>query len=230
MTATKAANWRLWLQAPAFALVWTAAVFLSAGGFYWVRGWIYIGLFMAGVSVSGLIVRCFNPSLIAARAKWRHPDTKHFDKIFLSVYMPLNLLQPVVAGLDAERHRWSSMSFASVYPGVVLFTFGIALITWALAVNPFAESTVRIQTDRGQTVISAGPYRFVRHPIYVGGILMYVATPLILGSVWALAMGGVIAALFIWRTALEDKALQAELAGYQEYATLTRYRLLPKVW
>ena len=101
---------------------------------------------------------------------------------------------------------------------------------WVLRVNPFAEATVRIQRDRGQTVVISGPYRFVRHPMYIGAFLMYLGMPLVLGSVGALTLGAAIVALMIWRTSREDLALRQELPGYEEFTKRTRYRLLPGVW
>jgi protein-S-isoprenylcysteine O-methyltransferase Ste14 len=178
----------------------------------------------------GLIVRRFNAPLMEARAKWRREDTKRFDKVFLAVFLPLTFIQPAVAGLDAVRFGWSSMPFGLMYAGAVLFALAMVLIAWTMAVNRYAETSVRIQTDRGHTVIASGPYRAVRHPMYVGAILMYVATPLILGSVWALAVSGLMIVLFIWRTALEDRTLRRELSGYEAYAARTRYRLLPGLW
>jgi protein-S-isoprenylcysteine O-methyltransferase Ste14 len=110
------------------------------------------------------------------------------------------------------------------------FILGIVLMTWILRVNPFAETTVRIQMDRGQTVVTSGPYRFVRHPMYVGAFLMYLGMPLVLGSVGALTLGAAIVALMIWRTSREDLTLRQELPGYEEFTKRTRYRLLPGVW
>jgi len=89
---------------------------------------------------------------------------------------------------------------------------------------------VRIQAERGHVVVSRGPYRTVRHPMYVGMILMFPATALILGSGWAMVVAGVMAVLIIWRTANEDKFLLRELPGYQEFAVRTKWRLLPGVW
>jgi protein-S-isoprenylcysteine O-methyltransferase Ste14 len=122
------------------------------------------------------------------------------------------------------------MPFAFVYVGAALFAASLVLIGWVMVVNPYAETSIRIQSDRGQTVITFGPYRFVRHPMYVGTMLMGVANPLVWGSVWALAVSGVISLLFLWRTAMEDQTLRKELTGYDEYAGQTRYRLLPGVW
>ena len=206
------------------------SLFAAAGRLNWIRGWISVALWVVGMTAVGLIARRYNPELMAQRARWRHKDTKPFDKVFMGIYLPLVMLHPCVAGLDAVRFRWSSMPFALVYVGAVMFMGSTVLISWVMIVNPYAESSVRIQTDRGHTVVTSGPYRFVRHPMYVGTILLGVASPLIWGSVWALAMSVVLVLLFIWRTAHEDRTLRRELPGYEDFAAQTRYRLLPGVW
>jgi len=122
------------------------------------------------------------------------------------------------------------MSFGWGYVGTIVCFVALALITWVVSTNPSTEASVRIQTVRGPTGVSTGPYRYIRHPMYVGLILMFVGTPLVWGSVWALAVAGVLAVLMIARTALEDRTLFNELAGYQEYAAHTRYRLIPGFW
>jgi protein-S-isoprenylcysteine O-methyltransferase Ste14 len=218
------------IQAAAFTAAWLGALFGGAGRFEWPRGWIYAAVYGLGMGAMALAVKRWNPELLEARARWRHNDTKRFDKVFLAIFMPLQLIQPAVAGLDAVRFGWSSLPFELVYPGVAIFALATGLAAWAMAVNRFAETTVRIQADRGHTVVESGPYRSVRHPLYAAAILMYLAAPLILGSVWALAPGGVIAVLFAGRTALEDRTLRRELAGYEEYAARTRHRLMPGLW
>ena len=206
------------------------SLFGAAGRLDWIRGWISVALWVMSVSAIGLIVKHYNPGLLKERAKWRRKDTKPFDRIFLAIFVPLLVIQPPVAGLDAVRYRWSSMPFAFVYVGAILLALAVVMIAWALAVNPYAESTVRIQTDRGQTVVTSGPYRFVRHPMYAGFVPMYLAMPLVWGSVWALVLSVVIILLFVCRTAREDQTLRRELLGYEEYSARTRYRLLPGVW
>ena len=214
-----------------FNYVWfTCALFLAAGRLDWTRGWISVALSVVVLTAMGLIIQRYNPELMAERARWRRKDAKPFDKIFMAVYLPLVLLQPAVAGFDAVRFRWSAMPFAFVYVGAVLFIVSSVLLTWAMVVNPYAETSVRIQNDRGHQVITSGPYHFVRHPMYVGIVVMSLANPLIWGSVWTLAMSGFLVLLFIWRTALEDQTLRRELPGYEEFAARTRYRLLPGVW
>lgn len=218
------------IQFVAVTAFWIVEVFASAGRWDWVRGWICTVAYLTGTSAAGLLVRRYNPDLLKARAQWRRKDTKRFDKILLSVFVPLSFLQPPVAGLDAVRFRWSSMPFWTVYAGLILFALAMTMMTWAMIVNPHAETSVRIQSDRDHKTVTAGPYRFVRHPMYVGAILMYPAMALIFGSMWALALSGLIAAVFILRTTLEDRTLRRELPGYVEFAAQTRYRLIPGVW
>ena len=107
---------------------------------------------------------------------------------------------------------------------------GFSRICRAVAVNRFFSAVVRIQRDRGHTVVDGGPYRFVRHPGYAGSVLNTLAVPFALGALLALLPAGLVVALIIWRTALEDRTLRAELDGYAEYATRVRSRLLPRVW
>ncbi len=218
------------LQIAATPVVWIAGLFLGAGRLDWARGWISVGMYVGGMGAIGLFVRRVNAPVMEARRKWRHKDTKPFDRVFLAFFLPLVTFQPVVAGLDAVRFRWSSMPPAALYPGLALLAVAMPLIGWTLAVNRHAETTVRIQTDRGHEVVSSGPYRFVRHPMYVGAILMYLGTPLVWGSLWALAITGIVIALLIWRTAMEDRTLRRELRGYDEYSRRTRYRLAPGLW
>jgi protein-S-isoprenylcysteine O-methyltransferase Ste14 len=209
---------------------WTGSLFLSAGRLDWMRGWISVVLWVTGMTMIGVVGYRYNPAVMNARAQRHRKDTKHFDKVFWAFYFPLVFIQPAVAGLDVARFGWTSMPFGFVYAGVLAFALGIVLIVWVLCVNPFAEATVRIQADRGQAVVTSGPYRFVRHPMYVGSFLMYLGMPLVLGSVVALGLGVAIVALMIWRTSREDETLRQELPGYQEFTTRTRYRLLPGVW
>ena len=160
----------------------------------------------------------------------RRAGGKKWDMAILSVVGLLTLAKHVIAGFDF-RFGWS----AGIPPAVqvvalVVAALGYALGTWAMAVNAFFSLVVRIQDDRGHTVASSGPYRYVRHPGYLGTVVFELVTPLMLGSWWALIPGGLGALLMVIRTALEDRDLQAELAGYDEYARKVRYRLLPGVW
>jgi protein-S-isoprenylcysteine O-methyltransferase Ste14 len=210
--------------------IFPAIAFLGAGTLAWPRGWIYAILFIAMAAVGTRIVDRNNPGLLAARSRGFHKDTKGFDKVFYIFFLPLMVIYPLLAGLDAVRFSWAPLPAWTVWPGAPLFLVGSALTTWSLVVNRHAEGTVRIQSDRGHAVVTDGPYRFVRHPIYVGTILSLPAVALVLGSAWAFVPMVLAVIAFVWRTAMEDRALRKELAGYEDYARATRYRLVPGIW
>ncbi len=210
--------------------IYPAIAFVGAGRLDWPRGWSYLVLFVAVTLVGVTIVDRANPGLLAARSRGMRKDTKGFDRIFYLFFIPLMVSYPLLAGLDAVRFAWAPLPVWTVWPGVVLFLVGSALTTWSLIVNRHAEGTVRIQSDRGHAVVTDGPYRTVRHPIYVGTIVGLPAVALVLGSAWALLPMVLIVVLFVWRTALEDRTLKQELAGYADYARTTPFRLVPGIW
>jgi len=206
--------------------VWLGGTFAAAGTVRWIRGWICIAATLVIYAV-GILA---NPALLAARANWGKWEIKRFDRVFMKLMFPLYLAQPIVAGLDAVRFRRSSMPLATVYVGLVLLAAGMLLVSWAMAVNPFAEAIVRIQAERHHTTITSGPYHIMRHPMYAGAILIFPAAGLILGSMWAVVVGLALDVLLVWRTTMEDRFQIRELPGYAEYEALTRYRLVPGVW
>lgn len=208
---------------------WGIVLFASAGRTDWQRGWTCLGLYFGSVLAAYVVMRIANPELIAARGA-KHANTKPFDKVFAALYTPVLFVLPLVAGLDAVRFGWSRMGPETLYAGAALFILATIPILGAMAVNRYLETTVRIQEERGHQVVSSGPYRLVRHPMYVGLILQYIALPLLLGSKWAFVPAGAAALLFVIRTGLEDRALRGELAGYVQYAETTRYRLVPGIW
>lgn len=166
---------------------------------------------------------------MAARIN-RHQGTEPWDKPLVVGLVLACLATFPVAAFDDERFQWLPVPWWVVAVGYALFLVGMGILTWAEAVNKFFEPTVRIQTDRGQTVIDNGLYAFVRHPGYVGGILFFIGIALCLGSLWAL-IPAVLASLFlILRTKWEDETLQAKLSGYKEYTQRVRYRLITRVW
>jgi len=167
---------------------WLVSLFGSAGQLTWNRGWICSVLYIGAMSACRAVLKKFNPDVLNEREETIRKDTKSFDRIFLSLLLILTIALPIVAGLDAVRFNWAPMPFWTMYPGIGLFVGAAILITWVLVKNPHAESSVRIQKDRGHAVIRSGPYRFVRHPMYVGLILLYISMALVLGSMWTLAV------------------------------------------
>lgn len=209
---------------------WFLSLFGSAGQLTWTRGWICTVLYLGGLFGCRAFVARLNPGLLDERQTAIRKDTKPFDKIFLRFLLTFMIAEPVLAGLDAVRFHWVPLPLWTLYPGVVFLLVSAIWITWVLVRNPHAESSVRIQKERDHTVVSSGPYRFVRHPMYVGLILLHVSIALVLGSMWTLALAALITILFLWRTALEDRTLRRELSGYEEYTRATRYRLMPGIW
>jgi protein-S-isoprenylcysteine O-methyltransferase Ste14 len=195
-----------------------------------------------------------SPRLVLFRPYWHHPNrsfsndvnfetkevinargkvkpTKGWDKIFVLLYsLSTLILSPLIAGLDIGRFHWSYLNIWWMVPGVTLFLAAMALSEWAIFENRFFETTVRIQKERGHKVVSTGPYAIVRHPGYLGMIMLFLAFPLIVGSLYALFVSIFVTILFIVRTGLEDQTLKKELKGYAVYAKKVRYRLLPWIW
>lgn len=205
-------------------------MFVAAGRLDWWGGWAFMGAYIGGGMVGTLVVSHLNPEVMQARAE-RHEGTKRWDRVLMSVYALMCLLTTVVAGLDAGRYGWSPpIPLALRIVAIVVLEISQGLTDWAVVANAHFEKTVRIQNDRGQRVCTSGPYRFVRHPGYLGYIITWISAPLIMGSWWALIPAGLSGVLFIVRTALEDRTLHAELIGYGKYAQQTRYRLLPGIW
>jgi protein-S-isoprenylcysteine O-methyltransferase Ste14 len=210
-------------------LALVALVFVPAGRIGWSSGWIFVAVLVVAFGLSALLLARVNPMIFRARSRFQ-PGTKKWDLILLAVMLPAMALEIPIGALDAGRMGWSAVPLWVVLVGYVLLISGIAVTTWAQAVNPFFEPGVRIQTERAQQVITSGPYRFVRHPGYTAAIAIFIAIPLALASWWALLPAVLAIALLVVRTGMEDGLLQAELSGYADYARRTRYRLVPGIW
>lgn len=213
-----------------FALVLAALWYFVSGHPERVMPWLFIGTWaIVGGLVPALIVP-LDEALGEERTQIKE-GVQGWDKpivILGSLWVPLGIV--VFAALDV-RFGWSSpVPFWVQIVGLVLSALGYLLSVWASASNKFYGRFVRIQADRGHTVVTGGPYRYVRHPGYAGMAAFLIASPLALNSLWTLVPNGVFIVLMIVRTALEDRFLQENLDGYQEYAQRTRYRLLPGIW
>jgi protein-S-isoprenylcysteine O-methyltransferase Ste14 len=203
-------------------------LFLLAGRLDYWQGWVYLGLTVISlILMSTILTR--NPELVEERLNPKQ-GMKRWDKFYFAVTTPLYLVALVLGGLDARFGWTKDMPWVAYLAGVGVYLIGQAVFLWARYTNNYFSSVVRIQTERGHTVCKDGPYRYVRHPGYVGGFLFTVTVGLVLGSWWASLPQVIAALLIIWRTALEDKTLQSELPGYAEFTKETRYRLVPGIW
>jgi protein-S-isoprenylcysteine O-methyltransferase Ste14 len=204
-------------------------LFLGAGTLDWMWAWVYLGINLVSVTINAVFMLRTSPETIAERAKPK--EVKDWDKLIGGLWlMGQYFLVPLIAGLDM-RFGWTS-EYAVVWHimGALVYALSLGLTGWAMISNAFFSTAVRIQSDRGQQVCKSGPYHYVRHPGYVGFFLQALSAPILLGSLWALLFAIPAGVLMIIRTALEDRMLQEELPGYNEYMREVKYRLLPWVW
>jgi protein-S-isoprenylcysteine O-methyltransferase Ste14 len=220
---------RRFVQVALQILVIGVVLFGASGRLDWWIAWLYLCIYVVGVCVNAALMLRINPELIVERSRIG-ADTKGWDKLIAgSAILTGGIFVPFVAALDM-RFAWSELSFGIQLAALVVNVLGFSLISWAMLTNAFFSGTVRIQEERGHVVVSKGPYRYVRHPGYVGLIVCGFMLPLILDSLWALVPAALAAFLLVFRTSLEDRTLRKELSGYDEYAGRVRHRLLPGVW
>ncbi len=206
-----------------------AVVFVPAGTLNWPEAWVFLLLYFVFVTAALIWMKKNAPGLLKERMS-KKKDTKSWDKKFFTAYSIFLIALLIVPGLDAVRFGWSEVPLFVRVLGFLGFIPAMGFAFWAIKENAFASDTVRIQKERGHTVCTTGPYRYVRHPMYVGVILFLLCFPIALGSFYTFIPAFINTALFILRTSLEDKTLQEELPGYKEYAQEVRYRLFPGVW
>ena len=205
------------------------ALFWSAGRIDWWPAWASIGVMLAWITATAIVILRSNPDLLAERLEPRK-GAKAWDTAIMSILGLIQLARYIVAGLD-QRLGWAGgFPLVAQIAALTVCALGYALVVWATASNAFFSQIVRIQDERGHAVVTGGPYRYVRHPAYVGAILYELAVPILLASWWSLIPSGLNAILLILRTALEDRTLQSELTGYADYARQVRYHLLPGIW
>jgi protein-S-isoprenylcysteine O-methyltransferase Ste14 len=219
-------------------LVWTvvsflilaACLFLPAGTVLWPAGWIFLILLLGFSIVNFGMLYTSNPDLLRERLSLSHPNQKTSDKVLTSVNGLLGLAWLVLMPLDAVRFHWSHMPlFLQIIGTIVLVSFmPLAILTFRE--NAFLALMVRVQKERGQTVISTGPYHYVRHPLYSSALLFFLATPLLLGSWYGLLFVPIVIAGLVGRTLLEERVLREGLPGYATYMKQVKYRFIPYVW
>ena len=206
-----------------------ALIFVPAGTLRWPEAWLLLIFYLATVTGVMIWMKINAPGLLKERMS-RNKEIKSWDKIIMIAYSFLLIILLAVPGLDAVRFGWSEVSLIVKALGFIGYIPASGFAFWAMRENAYASDVVRIQEDRGHTVCTTGPYRYVRHPMYSGVILFVLCFPLSLGSLYSFIPACLIIVLFIIRTSLEDKTLLEELPGYKEYAQKVRYRLLPGVW
>lgn len=204
-------------------------LFISAGRINYWQGWFYTAICLISVFLNSFALK--NKAELAGERSEVKSGTKSWDKIILGLSAVVLIITYIVAGLDSGRFQWSPPFHWGVNAaGAVLIITGEIIFLMAQKENRFFSSIMRIQTDRGHTVCDTGIYKVIRHPAYFGNVITAIGIPLILGSLWGFIPSAVSILLVIIRTSLEDKTLINELDGYRDYASRTRFRLLPYIW
>jgi len=210
-------------------IVFAALLFLPAGRFDWMEAWALLILFFTYVVILSAWGWRHDPQLMKERSKII-PEGEKWDKIIIGIYTILLFTLFIIAGLDGGRFHWSTTPIFLKVLGWIGFGFAMIIGWLVMSVNTYLSRSVRIQEERGHQVITNGPYRFIRHPMYVGAILFVLCIPMVLDSIWSFIPSTLIVVLFIIRTALEDRTLIEKLSGYKEYTKSVRYKLIPFVW
>jgi protein-S-isoprenylcysteine O-methyltransferase Ste14 len=204
---------------------------LVSGRWGWWEAWVYFIIAVGSFIVSRALAARRNPGILSERARFLdHADTAPWDKKLAPLLGLAGLLIPLAAGLEARFGLLQPFGLPVKIAALAILLGGIIFSSWALVENSFFSGVVRLQPERGQHVVSSGPYRLVRHPGYAGGLVMYLAFPFFIGSLWSLLPVLLITAVTAARTRLEDRFLRENLPGYREYAARVKYRLLPGVW
>ncbi len=197
----------------------------------WPQAWTYVGETGAMSLAIGAWLAKNDPALLEARmTSPMKKGQRPFDRVLIIV---IGLLFPAwlaLMGLDAKRFEWTSIPLWGQIPGAVLVAACMVLCWETFRANRFAVPQVRVQQERQQTVVTTGPYRYVRHPMYSGALLYFFGVPLMLGSLWGLAGGVVLTLGLVLRALGEERVLRDGLPGYEAYMTQTPWRLVPGVW
>lgn len=207
-----------------------ACMFVPYGRVDWPQAWVLLFFWLIYYLMVNRLTMRRNPDVVLTRSQSFDRPYQSWDRWILPAYIVITYSLYIVCGLDAGRFGWSDVPLWARWASLLLVIATYILPFWATISNPFASCTVRIQDESGHYTVSSGPYRFVRHPMYASIIPFAIGFPPFLGSYWGFVPGILAVALFVLRTVLEDRFLQKNLEGYQEYAARVRWRLLPGVW
>jgi protein-S-isoprenylcysteine O-methyltransferase Ste14 len=203
-----------------------AVLFIAAGTLSWKWAWYVLLLGLLLLLINGILL----PAELVIERGRKKENVKKWDRIITSIISLPTILMYVFSGLD-HRFNWTGDVHIIInIAGLVLIFLGSMIFTWSMVSNKFFSTLVRLQIDRQHTVVTEGPYKYIRHPGYLGYIIFTLATPIALGAFSGLIFSGTIGILLIARTSLEDATLKKELPGYAEYTENVKYKLIPLLW
>ena len=200
-------------------------LFLPAGTLHWLNGWLMMGILFIPMLVMGIVMFCSAPELLTKRIKNKEERTTQKGVVALSGL--LFIVSFIVAGLN-YRYQWHTIPSIVPYIASIIFLIGYALYAEVMRENAWLSRTIEVQEN--QSVVSTGLYGIVRHPMYMATVLMYLAMPLVLGSLIAFGIMLLYIPIIIRRINDEEQLLNAELHGYTEYCSQVRWRLIPFIY
>ena len=212
-----------------FGLVLGLLLFIAAGTVFWFYGWIFLILLYSFVVALFIWVLRHDPALIEERTGFKSNEPA-WDKAYIVLAYPVVGICLIIMPLDAVRFHWSQMPTWLHFVGAIVLLSSFYLTYRTYRENPYLSSAVRIQQERGQTVVSTGPYRYVRHPLYTSALLFFLGSALLLGSWIGVILGLLIEGILARRAVREEQVLQNGLKGYDVYMARVRWRLIPHVW
>ena len=204
------------------------ALFIPAGTIIWLQGWIYIGTMIVLSTLFITYLKKKDPELLKARAKTK--PTESWDKKIIGISSIFFIAIYIIPGLDSVRFQWSNVPLFITIIGFIGMILALILFFLVIRENTYLSRIVEIQEERGHKAITTGPYRLVRHPMYLAVIILYICHCFALGSLYSLIPCAGIIVTIVLRIFYEDKMLHEELEGYKEYAQKTRYKLIPGIW
>jgi protein-S-isoprenylcysteine O-methyltransferase Ste14 len=221
---------RLIVQTTLWVAAMGALLFVPAGTLIWPGAWVFLAeIWVLGLAVGFWLLR-YDPALLKERTGgFVQRDQPPVDKLLVVSLIVVYVAWLVLMGFD-RRYLWSSVPISLQVIGAIGVFLSIYIGYLTFRENSFASPAVKIQTERAHSVVTTGPYRYVRHPMYAGALFHFAGLPLLLGSWWGLVALPLFVALFTIRIAIEEKTLRAALPGYDDYAARVRYRVIPLIW
>lgn len=215
-----------------YLLIFPVILLFLSGDWRWTEGWIYSILFYIMCSANLLYLHFKDPALLKERfGSPVQKEQKPWDKVLLILFFIEFLVCFAIMPLDARRFHWSpEFPLWIRVAGALLLAVALFMVFEALRENTFAAPVVKMQKERGQKVISTGMYGVVRHPMYAGAVLLFISTPLLLGSIYGLALGLLLIITIAARSVGEEAMLKQELEGYRDYMKKVKWRIIPFVF
>jgi protein-S-isoprenylcysteine O-methyltransferase Ste14 len=228
MSENNSLGTRAWLGNLVLALVMGLLLFAPAGTIQYWQAWAYLGVFFVASFLITLYLMRNDPALLRRRLSGGPTAEKEPGQRIVMLLASIAFIALLVVPAFDYRFKWSSVPFSVVIAGGLLTALCFYIWYFVYQENSFASATIEIASD--QKVISTGLYAIVRHPMYAAGLLLFIGTPLALGSYWGLLVFPLILPALLWRLLDEETFLAKNLPGYAEYCAKVRWRMIPGIF